>query len=255
MMWSETSSIAVCLSTSMISRSLEKHIHHVCKVLQCLQENRLFIKAEKCEFHVPTVKFHSYITSGQVEADPEKISAVTDWPIPTSHKQLQRFLGFANFYRKFIYNYSLVVTPLTCLTLFKIPFVWTQEADTAFCALKERLMSVSVLLQPDPPHQFVVEVDVSDLGVGAILSQCSPDDQKLHTCAFFSRKLSVAERNYDVENRELLAIKWLLKSQGTQGGRTPQPRDKIPDRPISPFHLSSGIQKYQVRCTFTPVLS
>ena len=86
-------------------------------------ENRLLVKAEKCEFHVPSVAFLGFIISqGRVEMDPGKVTAVTDWPTPTNRKQLQRFLGFANFYRRFIRNYSHIAAPLTALTSVKVSF-------------------------------------------------------------------------------------------------------------------------------------
>uniref|UniRef100_A0A8P4GJA5 Gypsy retrotransposon integrase-like protein 1 n=1 Tax=Dicentrarchus labrax TaxID=13489 RepID=A0A8P4GJA5_DICLA len=189
------------------SQSQEEHVQHVRQVLQRLLENKLFVKAEKCEFHVTSVSFLGFIIErGQVKADPAKIQAVADWPSPTTRKQLQRFLGFANFYRRFIRNYSKVAAPLTKLTSVKVPFAWSPEAENAFLALKELFTSAPVLHHPDPSLQFVVEVDASDTGVGAVLSQRSPKDQKLHPCAFLSRRLSPAERNYDVGNRELLAV-------------------------------------------------
>jgi len=86
------------------------------------------------------------------------------------------------------------------------PYLWTPAASTAFAALKERFTTAPVLLHPDPSRQFVVEVDASDTGIGAVLSQRSVEDQKLHPCAFFSRRFSPAEENYDIDNRELLAV-------------------------------------------------
>ena len=133
------------------------------------------------------------------------------WPSPPTRKRLQQFLGFANFYRRFIRGYSQVAAPLTALTSTKSAFVWTPKAETAFLDLKKWFVSVPILIQPDPSLQFVVEADDSDTGVGAILSQCSPSDHKLHPCAFFSRRLSPAERNYDVGNRKLLAVKLALE--------------------------------------------
>ncbi|KAK7925711.1 hypothetical protein WMY93_008021 [Mugilogobius chulae] len=194
------------------SKDLETHKLHVRKVLQRLLENKLFVKAEKCQFHAPSVSFLGYIIAqGKVQMDPEKLTAVREWPSPTSRKELQRFLGFANFYRRFIRNFSRVAAPLTALTSTSHPFVWTQEAEAAFKELKLRFTSAPVLVQPNPDLQFVVEVDASDSGVGAVLSQHSSSDQKLHPCAYFSRKLSSAERNYDIGNRELLAIKLALE--------------------------------------------
>ena len=146
------------------------------------------------------------IEKGQLRPDPEKIKAVQEWPVPATRKQLQRFLGFANFYRCFIKNYSRIAAPLTKLTSVKLGFVWSPAAQAAFDKLKVLFSSAPVLIHPDPELQFVVEVDASDSGVGAVLSQRSPADQKLHPCAFFSRRLTPAENNYDVGNRELLAV-------------------------------------------------
>lgn len=194
------------------SHSMEEHKSHVRQVLQRLLENKLFVKAEKCEFHVRSVSFLGYIIEdGRVKADPSKISAVAEWPTPTTRKQLQRFLGFANFYRRFIKDYSKLAAPLTKLTSTSIPFVWTPDAARALEDLKQRFVSAPILLQPDPTRQFIVEVDASEIGVGAVLSQRSIEDQKLHPCAFFSRRLSPAERNYDVGNRELLGVKLALE--------------------------------------------
>ncbi len=194
------------------SKSQEEHISHVQSVLQRLLENSLFVKAEKCEFHAPSVSFLGYVVAkGSLQMDPAKVSAVTSWPVPDSRKRLQSFLGFANFYRRFIRSYSSVAAPLTALTSSKVPFQWNSAADEAFQALKLRFTTAPILQLPDPDRQFVVEVDASDVGVGAVLSQRSASDQKIHPCAFFSRRLSLAERNYDIGNRELLAVKLALE--------------------------------------------
>ncbi|KAI3356560.1 hypothetical protein L3Q82_017765 [Scortum barcoo] len=108
---------------------------------------------------------------------------------------------------RFIRNYSKVAAPLTCLTSTTKPFLWTPEAERAFTLLKSLFTSAPILSHPDPSLQFIVEVDASETGIGAVLSQrCCPVDQKVHPCAFFSRRLTPAERNYDVGNRELLAV-------------------------------------------------
>ncbi len=142
--------------------------------------------------------------------DPDKVRAVIDWPVPDSRVALQRFLGFANFYRRFIRNFSKVAAPLTFLTSSKTRFAWFEAAQGAFDQLKGLFTSAPILITPDPEKQFIVEVDASDVGVGAILSQRSSLDDKIHPCAFYSHLLSPAERNYDVGNRELLAIRLAL---------------------------------------------
>ena len=193
------------------SETLDQHIRHVRHVLQRLLENRLFAKAEKCEFHRATVQFLGFVVSkGRLEMDPVKTQAVTSWPTPAGRRELQRFLGFANFYRRFIRNYSSVVQPLTALTSTRVPFLWTPEAEVAFSALKTRFSTAPVLIMADPERQFVLEVDALDTGVGAVLSQRGGDD-KVHPCAFFSRRLSPAERNYPIGDRELLALKLALE--------------------------------------------
>ncbi|KAL0179864.1 hypothetical protein M9458_025306 [Cirrhinus mrigala] len=162
------------------SKSEAEHITHVRAVLSRLLDHQLYVKAEKCEFHVHQTSFLGYQVSHQgVKMDSSKIQAVTEWPQPSTIKELQRFLGFANFYRRFI------------------------RADRAFSTLKASFTSAPILKHPDPELPFVVEVDASDCGIGAILSQRHGQPGKLHPCAFYSRKLTSAERNYDVGNKEL----------------------------------------------------
>ncbi|CAJ0952688.1 unnamed protein product [Ranitomeya imitator] len=144
--------------------------------------------------------------------DPVKVQAIYDWTQPTSVKSLQKFLAFANFYRRFIANFSTVAKPLTDLTKKGADVVnWSSAAVEAFQELKRRFSSAPVLCQPDVSLPFQVEVDASEIGAGAVLSQRSSDGSVMKPCAFFSRKFSPAERNYDVGNRELLAMKWAFE--------------------------------------------
>ena len=138
-----------------------------------------------------------------MRTDPHKIQAVAEWPVPSSREDLKRFMGFANFYRPFICIYSQVAAPLTHLTSIKLSFQWSSEAEAAFVTLKNCFNSVPILVQPDPERQFVVEVDVSDSEVGSVLSQRAESEGKMHQCS--------EERNYDVSNRELLAVKLALE--------------------------------------------
>ncbi len=168
------------------SSSLQEHVQHVRRVLQRLLENGLFVKAEKCDFHAQSVSFLGYIISSEgMRMDPDKVKAVMDWPSPDSRKALQRFLGFANFYRRFIRNFSQLAAPLTALTSPRTTFRWSDTAETVFANLKSRFSSAPILVTPDPTCQFVVEVDASEVGVGAVLSQRTSSDDKMHPCAFF----------------------------------------------------------------------
>ncbi|KAK3543293.1 hypothetical protein QTP70_014045 [Hemibagrus guttatus] len=193
------------------SRSLAEHRQHVAEVLGRLREFQLFLKAEKCSFHQPSVQFLGYnISSSGIQMDKGKITAVRDWPAPATVKELQRFLGFANFYRRFISNYSSIADPLTNLLRNKPKsLLWSPAAEGAFNTLKRAFTTAPLLIHPDKP--FVVEVDASTTGVGAVLSQQQGNPSRLHPCAFFSHKLNPAEKNYDIGNRELLAIKLALE--------------------------------------------
>ncbi|KAL0161239.1 hypothetical protein M9458_044964, partial [Cirrhinus mrigala] len=104
-----------------------------------------------------------------------------------------------------------LASPLTALTSTKMTFRWSNAAEAAFTKLKSRFVSAPILMAPDPTRQFVVEVDASEVGVGAVLSQRLASDDRMHPCAFFSRRLSPAESNYDIGNRELLAVKLVLE--------------------------------------------
>ncbi|CAJ0968301.1 unnamed protein product [Ranitomeya imitator] len=146
------------------------------------------------------------------QMDPVKVQAIHNWTQPTSLKSLQKFLGFANFYRRFICNFSSIAKPLTDLTKKGADVVnWSSAAVEAFQELKRRFSSAPVLCQPDVSLPFQVEVDASEIGAGAVLSQRSSDCSVMKPCAFFSRKFSPAERNYDVGNRELLVMKWAFE--------------------------------------------
>jgi len=143
------------------SRSLAEHRQHVAEVLQRLRDYHLFLKAEKCTFHQPSVQFLGYnIDHSGVRMDERKVTAVKEWPLPSSIKELQRFLGFAKFYRRFIQNYSSITSPLTNLLRGKPKSLsWTPAATQAFEALKAAFTTAPLLAHPDPELPFVVEVD------------------------------------------------------------------------------------------------
>ncbi|KAI2652199.1 Transposon Tf2-9 polyprotein [Labeo rohita] len=195
------------------SNSYAEHVQHVRAVLQRLIQHKLFAKEEKCQFHQESIAFLGYVISPEgVAMDESKVNAVRNWPRPRTLKELQRFLGFANFYRRFIRNFSTVASPLTSMVRKgETRLTWTSDASRAFDELRVRFTTAPVLHHPDPQQPFLVEVDASSTGVGAVLSQKQGSALKTFPCAFFSHKLSPAEKNYDVGNRELLAIKLALE--------------------------------------------
>ena len=189
------------------SNSSEEHIQHVHTVLQRLLQHNLYAKLEKCEFHTQKVEFLGYVISPSgVSMDPSKVKNIVEWPTPKSVHDIQVFLGFANFYRRFIPNYSQLTTPLTSLLKKDTPFIWSEKAQISFNKLKDMFSSAPILAHPNPAKQFIVEADASDFAIGAILSQYDAS-QMLHPIAYFSRKLHAPECNYEIYDKELLAIK------------------------------------------------
>ncbi|XP_069498702.1 uncharacterized protein, partial [Ambystoma mexicanum] len=189
------------------SSTWEEHVLHVKEVLTRLQQNHLFCKLEKCEFHKTTISYLGYVLAQQgIAMDPDKISAITEWPSPRSIKDIQRFLGFANFYRRFIPHFSLMTKPLTYLLKKDIPFVWAAETQRSFEQLKILFTQAPILQVPDQSRRFIVESDASQYALGAVLLQ--PDEQNIERpVAYLSKTLSPAELHYTVLEKELLAIK------------------------------------------------
>ncbi|XP_034025727.1 uncharacterized mitochondrial protein AtMg00860-like [Thalassophryne amazonica] len=137
-----------------LQQDVDSFVDHVSWLTDQLLENCLFVKPEKCGFHLNTVAFLGFIIShNQVKPNPAKVKAITGWPVPSSVKQLQQFFGFANFYRRFIHGFSQVAAPLTALTSSKTTFQWTPQADSTFTQLKTRFATSPILTQPDPAHQ------------------------------------------------------------------------------------------------------
>ena len=188
------------------SKDKESHTKHVQLVLEALCKKDLKLKPEKCEFYKTEIEFLGYIvTTEGLKMDPAKVKAVWDWPLPTMVKETQSFLGFANFYRRFIKGYSLMAKPLTDLTRKDTAFAMTQEARQAFDELKTKFMLAPILIAFDPEKETVVETDALDYALGGVISQ-KGEDGKLHPIAFYSRKLTSAELNYEIHDKELLAI-------------------------------------------------
>ena len=183
-----------------------EHAAHIREVLRRLRQNNLFANAEKCVFNSDTVEYLGYILSpAGLTMDPSKIKAITDWPEPRKVKDIQSFLGFANFYRRFIYNYSDIVIPLNRLTHKDIQWNFSGPARDAFNLLKKAFTTAPVLVHWIPDCQITVETDASDYAIAAILS-ITTEDSEIHPVAFHSRTLTSSELNYDTHDKELMAI-------------------------------------------------
>ncbi|QRV73872.1 Retrotransposable element Tf2 protein [Ceratobasidium sp. AG-Ba] len=181
------------------SEKEEDHAEHVKEVLKILRDNNLYAKLAKCEFFVKKVIFLGLvITPEGISMEEEKIKAIMEWGAPRKIKEVQAFLGFVNFYRR---------------------FEWSQECQQAFEEIKKRVSQDPVLIHPDPDKPFILETDASGIAIGAILSQRG-EDGYLHPVAYLSKSYNDAQRNYDTANKELLAIveslkHWRIYLEGT----------------------------------------
>jgi RNase H-like domain found in reverse transcriptase len=135
----------------------------------------------------------------------EKVKATQAWPEPRKVRDIQSFLRFTNFYRRFIHDYSRITVPLTCLTHKGTPWHFIDECRRAFDMLKKAFTTAPVLTHWIPDAPLIVETDASDYALAAILSLRTSDGE-LHPVAFHSRTLTSPELNYDVHDKELLAI-------------------------------------------------
>jgi hypothetical protein len=194
------------------SKSITEHVGHVRQVLQDLLANGIYCKLEKCQFHMDRTSFLGFIVSSDgISMDPDRIASIADWPVPTSVLELQIFLGFANFYRRFIEGYSRIISPITTLLRKGQEFNWTPEIQSAFDELKLRFTSAPILRHFDPALPIYLFTDSSGFALSGILCQIDPGDKRLHPIAFWSRKCLPAECNYHTHDRELLAIVMAMK--------------------------------------------
>jgi len=199
--------IVIYLNNILIfSKNPEEHQEHVCEVLTCLQKNQLFAKPEKCEFSVNKTEFLGFeISPDSISMSQSKVDAILKWPTPKNLKQVQSFLGFANFYRCFVFNYSDIVIPLTHLTCKLAPWNWSSKANTAFHTLKQAFTEALVLTHWLLDALVLVKTDASDYALAGIISSISPDGE-IHPIAFHSHTFTDTKQNYDTHDKELLAI-------------------------------------------------
>jgi len=208
------------------SSTFEDHLQRLELVLARLQEHHLKLKLKKCQFFQHEVKYLGHIVSAAgVATDPDKIRVVSEWKRPTTVTELQSFLGFASYYRRFVEGFSKLAAPLHRLVAdlirskrkskghrkCSIGENWDEECKQGFQSLKERLVSAPVLGYANFANPFVLEIDASHAGLGAVLSQ----DQEGHRrpIAFASRGLIRSEwnmSNFSSRKLELLALKWAV---------------------------------------------
>lgn len=188
------------------TNTFEEHIKMLKEVSKRLRDANLGINLEKSKFCVPQIKYLGYIVDRNgIHTDPGKIEAIVSYPAPKCNKDVRRFIGLASWYRRFISNFSSIVSPITELLKGKIKkFEWSKEADAAFLKLKSALVSAPVLANPDFSRPFVIQTDASDIGIGAVLVQEYEEGEKV--ISYMSQKLTSTQRKYNVAERECLAV-------------------------------------------------
>jgi hypothetical protein len=184
----------------------EEHVQLVKWVLQKLQENHLCVNIDKCIFHANEVEFVGFQVGSQgIQMSKKKVEDVLEWKVPRNVKEIQSFLGFANFYRRFISGFSKITRPLTLLTNNGVMWEWTQQCQDAFEQLKQRFSEAPILAHYHPDRPKMIETDASDLAKGGVLNQYEPD-KKWHPLAFYGKRFSPAELNYDIHDKEMVVI-------------------------------------------------
>jgi hypothetical protein len=183
---------------------------------------------DKCEFEHTMIEYLGLVISlGTIAMDPMKVAGVADWPIPKSKKEVQSFLGFTNFYRRFIEGFSHFARPLFDLTKKDVAWNWGPKQQAAFDEVNTQITSSPVLALADDSLQYCIEADSSDVATGVVLSPQSKLDDKWHPIAFYSKSLSAVERNYDIHDKEMLGscghsrsgdIFWKVRTTGSRSG-------------------------------------
>jgi len=184
----------------------EGHDEIVEEILRRLEENDLYIKPEICVWKTRKIRFLGVVIGPDgIEIEAEKVDRVLSWPQPKNVKDIRKFLGLANYYRRFIKDFAQVARPMNVLTQKDEKWRWEEMQQKAFDELKRIFTSKPVLAAPDLDKEFRIEADASNYATGGVLSmKCS--DEKWRPVVFISKSLSDTERNYEIHDKEMLAI-------------------------------------------------
>ena len=202
-----TGKVAVFIDDIIVGTETEKrHDELVAEVIRRLEENDLYVKPEKCKWKVREVGFLSVVIGPEgIKIEEEKVKGVLEWLIPKYIKDVQKFLGLANYYRQFIEGFATVVRPLHNLVKKDKKWDWTERQEKTFKELKEQFIKEPVLAAPDIDKQMRMEVDTSDYVMGGVLlMEC--EDGLWRPVTFLSKSLNEIERNYKIHDKKMLAI-------------------------------------------------
>lgn len=189
-----------------IGNSEQHHIKNLTEVFQACRLRNLKINPEKCHFFKPEVTFLGHVCSKNgIRPDSRKFEAIRNYPVPHDSESTKRFVAMANFYRKFVPKFSILAKSLNNLTRKNVPFIWTAECQQSFETLRNSLINPETLAYPDFSTEFVLTVDASKTGCGAVLSQHE------RPIAFASKAFNKCEMNKATIEQELIAIQWSIK--------------------------------------------
>lgn len=188
------------------SDTWEQHLVQIGELFQRLSKANLTVNLAKCEFGKATVTYLGKVVGrGQVRPVGAKVEAICNFPVPSTRRELRRFLGMVGYYRGFCQNFATVVTPLTNLLSAKVLFLWTEASQQAFEAAKALLSSAPVLTAPKFDEPFQLAVDASEYGAGAVLLQVGADGVE-HPVCYFSKKFNRHQMAYSTVEKEALAL-------------------------------------------------
>jgi len=188
------------------TKTEEGHNEIVEEVLRRLEKNNLYIKPEKYVWKVRKIEFLGVVIGPNgIEMEAEKVDGVLSWSQPKNVKDVRKFSGLANYYRRFIKDFARVARPMNVLTRKDEKWRWEEPQQKVFDELKKVFITKPVLAAPDLDKEFRVEADASNYTTGGILSmKCS--DNKWRPVAFISKSLSNTEQNYEIHDKEMLAV-------------------------------------------------
>lgn len=192
------------------SATLEEHVNRLREVFERLRKYNLKIQPDKCEFLRKEICYLGHVvTPDGVLPNPDKISAIQNYPIPQNEKDIRAFLGLTGYYRRFIPNYAKIVKPLTKLLKKDTVFCFDPPCLESFQLCKDILTSPPILQYPNFEQEFILTTDASAFAIGSVLSQ--GEIGKDLPIAYASRTLNGAETRYSVIEKELLSIIWSVK--------------------------------------------
>jgi len=202
-----TGKVATFIDDMIIGMETEEgHNELVVEVIKRMEENNLYVKPEKCKWKVREVGFLGVIIGPEgIKIEKEKVRGVLEWPTPKCVKDIQKFLGLVNYYRRFIQGFVSIVRPLHDMVKKDRKWEWTEKQEEAFEELKKRFMQEPVLAAPDLDKKMRMEVDASDYVMGGVLLM-EGEDGKWRLITFLSKSLNETERNYEIYDKEMLAI-------------------------------------------------